>query len=427
MEKKIVTKKADALRLFLTGIALIGLGVFILNTGLFTLQAMFYIFGIAFIVVGVSNILRLILHKIRGKESAIPLSSAVLNIGLGILIINFQSMQISLFGIICGLYALLQCVIRALNYYILRRNNVTGRVKDLFLSLFYLGLGGFLLFSPYLHVNVVLNIIAVYFILYGLTYCNDGLKEVIPVQQQDKLKRKIRITLPVFVEFLIPKFVLDEMNEFLAPSDKYKEHTIPEVEEIKSDEEPDIEVFVHMSPKGFGIIGHVDVCFEGVVMSYGNYDHHSQRFFEMIGDGVLFFAKREKYIPFVIEDSNKTLVSFGLKLTKEQKQEAKRKLDEIIVDLYKWVPPFYVGRNDYYASRLSFNVPTEFYKFKKGKFKTFFVLGSNCVKLADQIVGSAGIDVLKMNGIITPGAYYEYLNNRFSSKDMLVISKVIYN
>ena len=427
MEKKLYTKKADALRLFLTGIALIGLGIFILNTGLFTLQAMFYIFGIAFSIVGVSNILRLILYKIRGKDSALALSTAFLNIGLGILILNFQTMQISLFGIICGLYALLQCAIRALNYYILKKNNVKDRIKDLFLSIFYLGLGIFLLFSPYLHINVVLNIIAVYFILYGLTYCNDGLKEVIPVHHQDKLKRKIRITLPVFIDFLIPKFVLDEINEFLTPSEDYTEHNVERIEENKSDEKPDMEVFVHMSSKGFGVVGHVDICYEGVVMSYGNYDYHSQRFFEMIGDGVLFFANREKYIPFVIEDSSKTLVSFGLKLTKEQKQEAKRKLDELIEDLYKWVPPFYVGINDFYASRLDFHVPTQFYKFKKGKFKTYFVLGSNCVKLADQIVGGAGIDVLKMNGIITPGTYYEYLNKRFSSKDMLVISKKIYN
>ncbi|MDF9825618.1 uncharacterized membrane protein HdeD (DUF308 family) [Breznakia sp. PF5-3] len=421
------TKKMNALRLFLTGTILIGLGIFILNTGIFTLQAMFYIFGIAFLVVGISNILRLFIKKIIGKDTAIHISTALINIAVGIVILLYPQMQISLFGIICGLYALLIGAIRLLNYYILRRNVVTGRLKDLLLGILYIGLGGFLLFSPYLYVDVVLNIIAVYFILYGGTYYNDWISEIIPNTKKDYLKRKIRITMPVFIEFMIPKFVLDEINQFLTPSDEKEIDAIPDFEEIKSDEEPDIEVFVHTSSKGFGMMGHVDICFEGKVISYGNYDTHSQRLFELIGDGVLFFANREEYIPFVIKDSEKTLISFGIKLDEVQKEQVRKRMEEIKANIYKWIPPFYVGRNDYYASRLNYHVPTEFYKFKKGKFKTFFVLGTNCVLLADQIVGSAGIDILKMNGIITPGTYYEYLNKEFGSKNMLVISKQIYN
>ena len=32
-----------------------------------------------------------------------------------------------------------------------------------------------------------------------------------------------------------------------------------------------------------------------------------------------------------------------------------------------------------------------------------------------------------MNGIITPGTYYEYLNREFKKKNSMVISKNIYN
>lgn len=421
------TKQADALRLFLVGTFLIGLGIFILNTGIFTLQAMFQIFGIAFLLLGVSTILRLLIKKISGSESALHISTAILNIGLGIAIISFPTMQVSLFGIICGLYALLIGSIQAANYYIFRRNHVAGRVKGLLLCVFYFGFGFLLLFSPYFYVSVVLNIIAIYFILYGITYYSDCLREMIPENKQNVLKRKIRITLPVFIEFLIPKFVLDEVNKMLVPTEGEKRVSNLGFEQAKTDAEPDIEIFVHISEKGAGMVGHVDVCYQGKVISYGNYDTYSQRFFELVGDGVIFFANRERYIPFVIKDSKKTLFSFGLKLNDLQKQEIEKKIGEIKANIYKWIPPFYVGRNDYYASRLSYHVPTEFYKFKKGKFKTFFVVGTNCVLLADQIIGSAGIDVLKMNGIITPGAYYEYLNSEFASKNMLVISKHIYN
>ena len=47
--------------------------------------------------------------------------------------------------------------------------------------------------------------------------------------------------------------------------------------------------------------------------------------------------------------------------------------------------------------------------------------------LADYIIGKSGIDLLKMNGVITPGAYYEYLNREFQKKNSMVISRKIYN
>lgn len=53
--------------------------------------------------------------------------------------------------------------------------------------------------------------------------------------------------------------------------------------------------------------------------------------------------------------------------------------------------------------KLSKKTKATLYKFTKGKFKTYFVLGSNCVYLVDNIIGSAWIDILKMNGIITQG------------------------
>ena len=47
--------------------------------------------------------------------------------------------------------------------------------------------------------------------------------------------------------------------------------------------------------------------------------------------------------------------------------------------------------------------------------------------LADSIIGKSGTDILKINGIITPGTYYEYLNREFQKKNSMVISKNIYN
>lgn len=63
---------------------------------------------------------------------------------------------------------------------------------------------------------------------------------------------------------------------------------------------------------------------------------------------------------------------------------------------------------------------------KVGKFKTYFVLNTNCVLLADTILGTSGIDILKVSGLIAPGTYYEYFEREFKRKRSKVVSKKIY-
>lgn len=420
------TKQINIASKFIIGALLIGLGIFTLSTGILTLSAIVIILGLAFILIGLENFLNILINKFLGKEFHITIKTALLNIVIGIVVILTPRMQISLFGIICGMYAIILGIIHGMSYVIYLRNDVRGRYIKLFLCLFFISFGVFLLFAPYLRINEVLNIIAGYFILYGITYVRDGIHELIPNQQKNKMKRKIRITLPVFISAIIPKSVLDEVNKYLSTTEQKEVDAIPEFIQTKTDQVPDIEVFVHVSSKGFGMMGHVDICIDGTIISYGNYDASSTRLFESIGDGVLFIADKEQYIPFVIKDSDKTLFSFGLSLDAEQKEGIYQKLKEIKKNVYEWQPPTYVGKDDEYAARLSHAVETKFFKFHKSKFKTYFVLGTNCVLLADQLIGSAGLDILKMNGIITPGTYYEYLNNALASRSLLVISKEIY-
>ena len=82
---------------------------------------------------------------------------------------------------------------------------------------------------------------------------------------------------------------------------------------------------------------------------------------------------------------------------------------------------------DSYATKLYKKTQAEFYRFKSGKYKTYFVLGTNCCYLVDDIIGRSGIDNLSINGIITPGTYYDYLNRQYYYKNSIVISKEIYN
>ena len=57
----------------------------------------------------------------------------------------------------------------------------------------------------------------------------------------------------------------------------------------KEEEARELEILVHTSDSNlFGAIGHVDICYQGKVISYGSYDPFSERLFGTIGDGVLF-------------------------------------------------------------------------------------------------------------------------------------------
>lgn len=151
--------------------------------------------------------------------------------------------------------------------------------------------------------------------------------------------------------------------------------------------------------------------------------------FETIGDGVLFVADRDRYLNFCIQNYRQTIFAYGLSLTAKQLVSVKNEINKLMVDTYRWFPRSYYNKNDCkdYASKLFLVTNAFFYKFKKGKFKTYFVLGSNCVKLAERVVGKGGLDIIDLNGIISPGTYQNYLEKEYQRVNGVVVSKNVYN
>ena len=68
----------------------------------------------------------------------------------------------------------------------------------------------------------------------------------------------------------------------------------------------------------------------------------------------------------------------------------------------------------------------KFFKITKGPHKKFFIFKTNCVMIAEYILGSLGKNVIAINGIISPGTYYEYLNTEFKKRNTNVITRKIY-
>ena len=390
------------------------------------------VFLIAIFVLSIKQFINYFIGK--KKDQQLNFTKSFIYLLFCLILSLFRDIPLSILPIIFGFYLLLNAIIKFISGLILYKNGAHGKLAEFISGFIYLFIAVPIIFSPLKNLNIVLILIGLYLTLLGTNYILDFVFFLIPNTVKKKMRRRFRISLPVFIEALIPYTVLNEIN-YLLDKENYDKSFV--FEEKKEDVVPDLEVFVHTSSFGFNRIGHVDLYYKGKVISYGNYDGQSIHFFTMIGDGVLFTTEREKYIPFCIEHSKKTLFVFGLKLTETQKKNIDKILQKTFDNLYEWRPPYLeallqkkkISKNKYkdYASRLYQITNVKFYKFKEGRFKKYFVLGTNCCKLADNIIGKSGIDLLKMNGIITPGAYYEYLNREFQKKNSMVVSRKIYN
>ena len=416
---------------------IIGIGLTLLSIIIFIGRKWLYInvvnvFLIALFFLSIKDII----SSFRGNKNKknITFIRSIFNLLLCLIFSVFKNIPLSILPIIFGIYLLLNTVIKIINLTLLIENKLQGKLTEIVLIIIYLVLGILCILAPLKYLEIILIIIGIYLLLLGLTFIYDFIVGVIPFKLKNKIKRRTRISLPVVIEAIIPYVVLNEINYLIDKENIDKEFVY---EEKKEEVEPDIEVLVHISNRGYNRLGHCDIVYKNKVISYGSYDRKTLKHHDLIADGVVFVADRSKYIPFCIKHSKKTLFAFGLKLTENQKINVEKEIDMLFKDLVTWKSPYQealkenkkIKKKDYddYASCLYMATEANMYKFIRGKYKKYFVAGNNCVKLADEIIGKSGIDALKMYGIITPGTYYEYLNREFRKKNSMVISRKIYN
>ena len=298
------------------------------------------------------------------------------------------------------------------------------QISRFLLGVIYLGIAIPIMMAPVTKLDTFVSCFAIYTILLGIYYVSDFIVQILPVRTKNKFKRKIRITLPKIVEALIPYSVMLEINRNLEV------HKTNNYFFEKDNRRSDLDILIHTSNRGVNRMGHIDIYFDGQVISYGNYDEGSRRFHDVFGDGVLFLTKsKNEYINFCIDNSKKTVFDFGISLTEKQKNRVRKRIEELCSNTIYWdyrEDQQYNNGNSY-AAKLYKKTKAKFYKFKKGKYRTYFVMGTNCCFLADDIIGKSGMDILSINGIITPGTYYDYLNRELKLKSSNVISKEIYN
>ena len=411
-------------RTLLFGILAILFGVIIIANGVDVTKFALDLLVIYFIFVGVSNLF----FRFLVKKNRISLSSAFFHVLVGLVVGFFNrasNLPVNIIIIILGCYQLCTAAVYGITYLLYRQNKLKGGFRYFFDTVLYGGIGLTTIFSPSTDGRLQFLIVGIYLILLGFSNVRDGAFFNTDLEQK-QLWRRIRINLPVIIAAFFPAEQLNRFNRFLQG--EKREHK-KVYSRIRDKQKPvDLEVLVHTSDQNlFGMIGHVDICYQGKVISYGSYDVFSERLFGTIGDGVLFKVDKDAYIDLCKEESKKTLFGYGLSLTDAQKRAVEKRLAEIDELLAVWNPSAELKNNDHtYAYKLRYELKADLYKFKTSRFKTYFVLSTNCCLLADSIIGQAGTTILDMRGIIAPGTYQSYLQYEFESANDLVVAQNIY-
>lgn len=408
------------------GIFVVIAGILFIIKGVNLYENIIYIISTILFLTGILSILKYLI-----KRKDVNITKALISITVAFIMNIVPSIPLSILPITFALYLLLNSIICLLYYYLLYQVKESGRFIEIIKSIFYLLVSIPLLLYPIVNLKIVLIILGIYFILIGIYFIKDFLDMIISKKSKERLKRKIHLSLPIFITALIPYSTFKEINTYINSNQTIKKKL------KKSSNNYDLEIFVHVSGSGFGSVGHIDLYYNGKVISYGNYDMKSRKLGEALGDGVLFTCNsKEKYLQFCKLHSKKLLFGFGLKLSEKQKKRVNDKIKEIEDNLEEWIPYYKralnnkekIGENEYndYASSLYKMTGAKFYKFKKGKFKKFFILKTNCAMLVDTILGGAGTDIIRISGIIAPGSYYDYLYREFCKKNSFVVAYNIY-
>ena len=428
--EKILSLGLTGKKLLVQGFLFVLLGLILMVTGTWLPVT---VIRLVLFLAWIATVLDLVLRIFKKSQSTDTLGVALVKLlVMGYLLGSNLATDVPIYilALVIGIYQIFHASINLVTYVLYRKNKIRPRFRFLLDGLVLVFLGGTSLLSSTGNSVFQLFVLGAYFCLYGVSNIRDGFlfeKEI----GKNHLKRRVRMSLPIALAALIPASTLAKINKFMQENADEEEEIYLGM--VKFGKTADLEIFVHTAETSlFSAIGHVDLCYQGRVISYGNYDPSSETLFGMVGDGVLYFCDRDKYIDLCKRESQKTLFGYGIDLTPEMEEAVQEKLAELKQLTIPWEPSADKimtgdGKEDYtYAYKIRHETDGELYKFIKSKFKSYFVLSTNCVLLADTIVGQAGTDILSPKGFIAPGTYQAYLDREFEKPNSIVVSKHVY-
>ncbi len=376
------------------------------------------------VVLGISSLWMIV--RFFKRRNILDVVSSLFSFVIFVILSNHQSIPLHILQIIFGVYCLLNGAALFIQMVINALNNSKGKFFLFLFSLFYWILGIYLIRVDK-DLKILIRAFGFYLMILGARYVNDGFACVNPLTKYE-WKRKVRITFPAFLCAFFPDWALTAINHYLEAEEPF------ELEQKERNAKHDLSVFVHVGPVGFQKVGHICFAYKGIAYSYGNYDSDSFRLNQTLGDGVFFKVPVEYYIPNAMEAEKNTIFEYGIALNEEQREVLEAQVQEFENNSYRWYSKieredgynrFDTYKEDY-PSRLHYKTGAKLYKFKQGKFKTYWALGDNCALFTDRILSCLGADILSIRGIISPGTYLEWLQNEYLKKNSPIITRTLY-
>ena len=423
------------------GLAIIAAGIFTLTAGRVVFAVACYIGGAVAIAQGLTRGVSAFARKKTLTQSALGslIASSLFNVlaGIGILLIPLLKM-VPVY-IVFTAYIIVNALIKLVDYDIDRRDGVPGRLKELLLFVFFSVFGILMVFVPGMGETGFRVVAGIYCILYGVFLLSDFAFQCLPQSVRRRFNHKMSLPMPLLLSSLRPfaRMKARQRENILSPQQIRSEPEPYFPNGKETDDPPDMEVMIHVSARGLGIMGHCDLCFEGEVLSYGSYDLTSTSLFGGVGDGIFVVGKREPYIRFYVTATLREIYGYGFRLNEEQKQAVREEIALLKSLAYPWETPLQqvlkhepdaAGESvQDWGSKMWNCTGSDFFKFRSGKMKTYFVLTSNCVMLADRIVRRACSDTTAPRNVFTPGGYYDYLEHLLAMNNSPVFCRRIYS
>lgn len=382
---------------------------------------------------GISGISRFLQMLSAEKKLAAILSVAGFAL-LAILVAIFPAVFTIPTALVFGIWFIVSGIARGTIAVQCWAQNLEGKFRNSFAAVLSLAFGISLIINPALRLHTVFTVAGIYLILYAAVLLLDFISGLLLSNQVgDRIKRKVRISLPMFITAFIPSRLIDDFNRYFATHEE--EGGIIRQTQNEREEKPSLEVFIHLSDEAFGRMGHVDIRLDNTVYSYGCYDHYAHRFFGMVSDGTVAVAPAGPYLRHCLTFENKVLVGFGLQISTKEREIVERQLQNLKNVLIPWQSDFEKKRQGLpikgdctdAASELVKATGASIYKVQSGPFRKYFAINTNCVKLADTIIGPAGLDIMRVNAIATPGSYFSMLNEMFERGNTIVTERTIYS
>lgn len=314
-----------------------------------------------------------------------------------------------------GIWALFNAAVHGLEIFIRFKTNQNRKIIHFIKLVFNVLMAGVLLskgLNRFLLVNLQIALYTIYF----------GIVQILSAIRVAFFKdASIRLSAPVFLAAMIPNFLVKRARkEVLQHPENFEDVILPTHGSFVS-------IYVYAKDEGYNRMGHLDFGYEGKIYSYGAHDQYNRAKTMAYGDGVLIVIREEDYAQFSV-DHGGTVVRFLCQLDEKQNEEMKKAIESMLDRSHVFNYPVEkdINKEFHLTHLLDYSDDVEFRKFNDEPFKTYNVFTTNCVLLVEETIQKTGMKLFQMSGVITPGAYYEYLNSLMNTPGSIVVKKDIY-